>query len=170
MNSVKSIPSVTVARSETFMCADPSQDGIIKDIKEQGLNRVVVASCTPKMHEITFRNALKRAGLSQYFFEMVNLREHCSFVHRETPKEATDKAISLVKAGIARAKNLEEVPIKEVPVTPTALIIGGGIAGMTAAIDIANRGFKVYLVEKKTSIGGRMAGYDRIFPTDDCAM
>jgi heterodisulfide reductase subunit A len=110
------------------------------------------------------------SGLSPYYFEMVNLREHCSFVHQGNKEMATEKAKRLILGGINRARELEIVPRKEIPVTKAALVIGAGIAGMNAALDLANQGIKVYLVEKQPTIGGRMAQLDRIYPTDDCGI
>jgi heterodisulfide reductase subunit A len=133
-------------------------------------NRIVVAACTPKTHLPVFHAIMKEIGLPPRYLEFVNIREHCSFVHQQEKEKATEKAIELIKAGIARAKLLEDVAIKIVPVKPVALVIGGGIAGLSAAIDLGNSGYKVYLVEKKTTIGGRMAQLDRTFPTDDCSI
>ncbi len=135
-----------------------------------GLNRVVVAACTPKIHESTYRAVLIEAGLSPYYFQMVNIREHCSFVHPNDIKKATEKAIRMVRGGINRARQLEVVPYKEIPVKKTALVVGAGIAGMNAALDLANQGINVYLVEKEATIGGKMAQLDRIYPTDDCGI
>jgi len=134
------------------------------------LNRIVVAACTPKIHEPTYRAVLREAGLSPYFFEMVNLREHCSFVHQGDSKNATEKAKRLVHAGINRARELEIVPYKEISVERAALVIGAGIAGMNAALDLADHGIQVYLVEKQPTVGGKMAQLDRIYPTDDCGI
>lgn len=134
------------------------------------MNRIVVAACTPKIHEPTYRAVLQDAGLSPYFFEMVNLREHCSFVHQGDNKKATEKAKRLVRAGINRARELERVPYKEISVERAALVIGAGIAGMNAALDLADHGIQVYLVEKQPTVGGKMAQLDRIYPTDDCGI
>jgi heterodisulfide reductase subunit A len=150
------------------MCSDPGQELIKKDIKELKLDRVVVASCSPRMHEPTFRAALVEAGMNPYFFEMVNIREHCSWVHLE--KElATEKAIELITGAVARAEFLEPLEKKQVSVIPKALVVGGGIAGIQAALEIADKGFKTYLVERSPSIGGRMAQLDKTFPTMDCS-
>ncbi len=130
----------------------------------------MVAACTPKIHELTYRAVLQEAGLSPYYFEMVNIREHCSFVHQDDKEKATEKAKRLILAGINRARELEAVPRKEIPVTKAALVIGAGIAGMNAALDLAGQGISVYLVEKEPTIGGKMAQLDRIFPTDDCGI
>lgn len=110
------------------------------------------------------------AGLSPYYFEMVNMREHCSFVHQDDKQKATEKAKRLILAGVNRARELEDVPLKEIPVTKAALVIGAGIAGMNSALDLANGGIPVYLVEKEATIGGKMAQLDRVYPTDDCGI
>jgi len=164
----KSLPSVVVARDYKFMCSDPGQDLIKKDIKELGVNRVVVASCSPQMHEPTFRRAVQDGGLNPYYFEMANIREHCSWV-TESRKEATDKAKALVSAAVRRVFYHQPLENKEVPVHPDTLIVGGGIAGIQAALEIANSGHKVYLVEREPSIGGHMMQLDKTFPTLDCS-
>jgi len=143
---------------------------IKNDILELDVNRVVVAACTPKIHEPTYRAVLMEAGLSPYYFEMVNMREHCSFVHQDDKAKATEKAKRLILAGINRARELEDIPFKVIPVTKAALVIGAGIAGMNAALDLANQGIQVYLVEKEATIGGKNAQLDRIYPTDDCGI
>lgn len=153
-----------------FTCSDPGQQQIKNDILELDLNRIVVAACTPKIHEPTYRAVLMEAGLSPYYFEMVNMREHCSFVHQGDKKGATEKAKRLLAGGINRARELENVPRKEIPITKSALVVGAGIAGMNAALDLAEQGIEVYLVEKEATIGGKMAQLDRIFPTDDCGI
>jgi len=166
----KQLPGVVYVDEYPFFCSDPGQNIIKEAIEEYDLDRVVVAACTPKIHENTFRNCVKEAGLSPYYMEMVNIREQCSFVHLDDPEEATEKAKALIRAGVERARRLEDVPIKEVEVEDSVLIIGGGIAGIQAALDLADQGFKVYLVEKEPSIGGNMAKLAKTFPTDDCAM
>ncbi len=153
-----------------FTCSDPGQQIIKNDIQELDINRVVVAACTPKIHEPTYRAVCVEAGLSPYYFQMVNLREQCSFVHMKDKEAATEKAKRLVLAGINRARELENVPRKEIPIEKSVLVIGAGIAGMNAALDLANQGIRVYLVEKEPTIGGKMAQLDRIFPTDDCGI
>lgn len=137
---------------------------------ELDLNRVVVAACTPKIHEPTYRSVLVEAGLSPYYFQMVNLREQCSFVHQGDKEKATEKAKRLILGGINRARELEDIPRKEIPITNSVLVVGAGIAGMNAALDLASEGIQVYLVEKEPTIGGKMAQLDRIFPTDDCGI
>lgn len=158
------------AKTYSFFCSDPGQKIIKEDIEKLGINRVVVASCTPKTHEPTYRALLQSAGISPYYFQMVNLREHCSWVHYNNPEEATEKAKYLVAAGVARARLLEDVPQRIVKVEPAVLVVGAGIAGISAAIAVANHGLKVYLVERKPTIGGMMAQLDRTFATDDCAI
>ncbi|MFB3896361.1 MAG: FAD-dependent oxidoreductase [bacterium] len=164
----KTLPNVTVVREYKFMCSDPGQDLIKRDIKDQGLDRVVVASCSPLMHESTFRKACEQGGLNPYLFQMANIREQCSWV-TEDPDKATLKAKALVSAAVHKAEFLEPLEKKEVAINPNVLIIGGGIAGIQAALEIANAGKKVYLVEKEPSIGGHMAQFDKTFPTLDCA-
>ncbi|CAB3288556.1 protein of unknown function [Methanocaldococcus lauensis] len=164
------LDGVVVAKTYPFMCADPGQNLIKECIKEYNLDRIVVAACTPKIHEPTFRNCIKEAGLSPYYLEFVNIREQCAFVHMNDPEKATKKAMELVAGGVERAKKLEDVPQKVVNVDKSCLIIGGGIAGIQAALDLGDQGYKVYLVEKEPSIGGRMAQLAKTFPTDDCAM
>jgi heterodisulfide reductase subunit A len=164
----KNLPDVAVSRFYKYMCSDPGQDLIKKDIEEFNLNRIVVASCSPRMHEPTFRAVLEQSGLNPYCLEMVNIREQCSWVHKDMDK-ATDKAKSLVESAVLRASLLQPLEKERVNVTPTALVIGGGIAGIQAALDIGDMGFKTYLVEKTPSIGGRMAQLDKTFPTLDCS-
>ena len=162
------LPSVVVAKDYIYMCSDPGQSMIKEDIQELGLNRIVVASCSPTLHEHTFRRACQDAGLNPYLFEMVNIREHCSWV-TEDHDAATEKAKALVNAAVRRVYYHEPLEIREVPVTPRVMVVGGGIAGIQAALEIANSGHKVYLVEREPSIGGHMAQFDKTFPTLDCA-
>lgn len=162
------LPNVKIARNYSYMCSDPGQLLIKNDIKEQGLNRVIVASCSPRMHESTFRKALLEAGLNPYYLEMANIREQCSWVHEDKVKAAA-KAKKLVAAAVAKAQLLEPLEAKEVDAEPSALVIGAGIAGIQTALDIADAGFKVYLVEKTPSVGGRMSQLDKTFPTLDCS-
>jgi len=150
------------------MCSDPGQEMIKQDIKELGLNRVVVASCSPTMHEPTYRRAIQEAGLNPYFFEMANIREHCSWV-TEDKQKATEKAEALIAAAVRRVYYHQPLETREVPVNPNTLIVGGGIAGIQAALKIADSENKVYLVEKEPSIGGHMAQLDKTFPTLDCS-
>jgi heterodisulfide reductase subunit A len=164
----KTLPDVAIARNNKFMCSDPGQIMIEDDIKNMGLERIVVASCSPLMHEPTFRGACERANVNRYMFEMANIREHCSWVTVD-PNAATDKAKALVAGAVAKARNLVALPHKTVPVNPAALVVGAGIAGIQTALDIADSGRTVYLVEKQPSIGGHMATFDKTFPTLDCA-
>ncbi|MFX1293651.1 MAG: FAD-dependent oxidoreductase [Promethearchaeota archaeon] len=143
---------------------------IAEDIINHNLNRIVVGACTPKIHEPTYRALVESAGLSQYYFQMVNLREHVSFVNPTTKEDATEKAKALIEAGIQRALILDDVPLKELDVINEVLVIGAGIGGISAALAIGNAGYKVYLVETLSSIGGKMAQLDRTFPTDDCSI
>ena len=160
----QTLPNVVVARDYTYMCSDPGQELIKSDIEEYGLTHVVVAACSPRMHEPTFRGVVEEAGINPYCFEMANIREQCSWVHEERVR-ATEKAKQIVASAVAKAALLQPLEEREVGVIRAALIIGGGIAGIEAALDIANAGFKVYLVEKEPSIGGRMAQLNRTFPT-----
>jgi heterodisulfide reductase subunit A len=164
----KTLPSVVVARDYKFMCSDPGQDLIKNDIREMGLNRVVVASCSPRLHEPTFRRTLASADLNPYLFEMANIREQCAWVHQDRAK-ATEKAKALVTAAVRRVFCHEPLERKEVAVNPCTLVVGAGIAGIQAALEIADSGQKVYLVEREPSIGGNMARLDKTFPTLDCS-
>jgi heterodisulfide reductase subunit A len=166
----ETLPNVVLAQDNRYTCSDQGQAGIKKDIQEQKLNRVVVASCSPRLHEPTFRKACEDAGLNKYLFEMANIREHCSWVHLYDREAATEKAKDLVKMAVAKATLLEAAVEAEVPITRKALIIGGGVAGIQAALDLADTGYKVYLVEKEPSIGGMMARIDKTFPTMDCSI
>jgi len=160
----QTLRNVVVARDYTYMCSDPGQELIKSDIEEYGLTHVVVAACSPRMHEPTFRGVVEEAGINPYCFEMANIREQCSWVHEERVR-ATEKAKQIVASAVAKASLLRPLEEREVGVIPAALVIGGGIAGIEAALDIANAGFKVYLVEKEPTIGGRMAQLNRTFPT-----
>ena len=166
----RTLPDVVVAMDNRYTCADPGQEEIRKAIKEHNLNRVVVAACSPRMHEPTFRRTVADAGLNPYLFEMANIREFASWCHPSTPKEATEKAKEIVKMAVAKAKLLQRLETMEVPVTNKALVIGGGIAGINSALDLAGMGFKVYVLEKTESIGGHMAALDKTFPTLDCSI
>ena len=165
----KKLPGVVYATHYRYMCADPGQKLIKDAIKEYRLNRVVVAACSPRLHEPTFRRCVAEAGLNPYLFEMANIREHCSWCHPHEPEKATEKAKDIIRMAVAKARLLEPLKTIRVPVTKRALVIGGGIAGINTALDLANLGFEVYLVEKSPSIGGHMAQLDKTFPTLDCA-
>ncbi len=164
----KNLPDVSNARDYVYMCSDPGQELIKKDILDAKLDRVVVAACSPRMHEVTFRKACEEAGLNAYCMEMANIREQCSWVHSDKEK-ATEKAKGLVASAVAKASLLQPLEPMQVGVVPSALVIGGGIAGIQSALDIADAGFQVYLVEKEPSVGGRMAQLDKTFPTLDCS-
>jgi heterodisulfide reductase subunit A2 len=166
----RSLPGVVLAKDSLYTCSEPGQEQIKADIREQKLNRVVVAACTPRLHEPTFRAAAEAAGLNPYLLEMANIREHCSWVHLHEKREATEKAKELVGMAVSRAARLHPQFELTVPVTRRALVIGGGVAGIQAALDMADAGYKVYLVEKSGSIGGRMAQLDKTFPTMDCSI
>jgi heterodisulfide reductase subunit A2 len=162
------LEGVALARDYTYMCSDPGQDLIKEDIRQQGLNRVVVASCSPLMHEPTFRRACEEGGLNPFFFQMANIREHCSWVI-EDREQATAKAKSLVAAAVSRVHHHRPLSLREVEMEPSALVVGGGIAGIEAALRLADAGKQVYLVERDTSIGGHMAQLYKTFPTLDCS-
>ena len=164
----RGLKDVVVARDYKFMCSDPGQEMIEKDIKELGLNRVVVASCSPRLHEKTFQSACQRAGINPYFFQMASVREQVSWV-TEDPYDATKKAKTLAAAAINRVNYHQTLFARRVDVHPDVLVVGGGIAGMQAALDIAEAGHKVYLVERQPTIGGHMLQFDKTFPTLDCA-
>jgi len=164
----KGLPHVTVARNYKYMCSDPGQEMIREDIRNLKLNRVVVASCSPLLHERTYRNVCESVGLNRYLFEMANIREHCSWVTEDRDK-ATEKAKALVSAAVRRVYHQEPLQIREVPINPNTLVAGGGIAGIQAALEIANSKHKVYLVEREPSIGGHMSQLDKTFPTLDCS-
>lgn len=162
------LPGVAFATDYKYMCSDPGQGLLKKAITEQRLSHVVVAACSPRMHERTFRKAVEQAGLNPFLCEMANIREHCSWVH-EDRDEATTKAIEIVGMLVERVKKNKVLPTITVPVTKRALVIGGGIAGIQAALDIADAGHQVVLVEREPSIGGHMAQLSETFPTLDCS-
>lgn len=164
----RGLQNVVVARDYKFMCSDPGQEMIQKDIRELGLNRVVVASCSPRLHEKTFQSACQRAGLNPYYFQMACVREHCSWI-TEDRDEATEKAKNLAAAAINRVNFHQRLDRREVNVHPDIMVVGAGIAGIQASLDIARSGHHVYLVEKDPSIGGHMVQFDKTFPTLDCA-
>ena len=159
---------VTFSVDYKYMCSDPGQSIIKSAIAEKGLTGVVVAACSPRMHEPTFRKACAEAGLNPYMCEMANLREHCSWVH-EKGEATTEKAIDLVRVLVEKVKYNQSLNAIKVPVTKTALVIGGGIAGIQASLDIANAGHKVILIERDPSIGGHMSQLSETFPTLDCS-
>lgn len=166
----KGLPDVACVVRNKYTCADPGQNEIQRAIRDQRLNRVVVASCTPRQHEPTFRQCVRDAGLNPYLMEMANLREHCSWVHGTDRAGATRKAKDLVAGAVARARLLDPQEELSVPVTRRALVIGGGVAGIEAALELADAGHHVTLVEKEASIGGIMAQLDKTYPTMDCSI
>jgi heterodisulfide reductase subunit A len=165
---VAQMPGVVLSRDYKYMCSDPGQELIQKDIREFGLNRIVVASCSPLLHEHTFRAATEAGGLNPFYFHMVNIREHNSWVHTDRA-QATEKAKALARAAIRRVGSHAALEVKRVPIHPDVLVVGGGIAGIHAALTLAKAGKKVYLVEREPSLGGHMARFDKTFPTLDCA-
>lgn len=162
------IPGVAFSTTYKYMCSDPGQELIRNAIQEQKLEQVVVASCSPRMHEKTFRKAVEAGGINGYLFEMVNIREQDSWVHHDRG-QATKKAIDLVRMAVNKVLRNKPLQISTIPINKKALVVGGGIAGMQAALDIAEAGHKVVLVEKEASIGGKMTQLDKTFPTMDCA-
>ena len=164
------LPDVVVSKGIGYACSEPGQRDIRDDIAKHNLNRIVVASCSPRLHEPTFRQMLQAAGLNPYLLEMANLREQCSWVHMHEPAAATEKALDLVKMAVARVRRLASLTEAKLPMTQRALVIGGGVAGIQAALDMADNGYDVVMVEKQPSIGGVMAQLDKTFPTMDCSI
>lgn len=162
----QALPHVAIARNYQYMCSDPGQDLIKNDIKNLGLDRIVVSACSPRMHEPTYRNAVRSAGLNPYFFEMANIREQCSWVHPDK-EQGTKKAMDLIASAVAKVSLHEPLEENEVGVTPSVLVIGAGIAGIQAALDIARSGFEIYLVEKSPVVGGHLTLLERTFPNLD---
>ncbi len=165
----ETLPDVVVSVRNKYTCSDPGQQEIQRTIFENRLNRVVVASCSPSSYEPIFRQCIQGAGLNSYLLEMANIREHCSWVTQDR-EAATDKAKDIVKVAVSRAKWLYPQDEEIIPVTDAALVIGGGVAGMQAALDLAEAGHQVYLVEKKPSIGGIMAHLDKVYPDIECSI
>ena len=166
----ETLSDVTCVVRNKYTCADPGQNEIKKAIQQHRLNRVVIASCTPRQHEPTFRQCVREVGLNPYLMEMANLREHCSWVHPGDRAGATAKAKDLVASAVARARFLQPQEELTVPVTSRVLVIGGGVAGIEAAIELGDAGHQVTLVEKEPSIGGIMAQLDKTYPTMDCSI
>jgi len=162
------LDGVVLTRVNKYSCSDPGQNTIRNDIKEHNLDRVVIAACTPRMHEPTFRRTLESAGLNPYFLEIANIREQVSWVH-PAGAGATNKASDLVAGAVERVHFHQPLYSRKSPVEQSALVVGGGIAGIQTALDIADAGYKVYLVERDPSIGGKMAQLDKTFPTLDCS-
>lgn len=167
--AAQELSGVVYATTYKYMCSDPGQEMIKKATQEQQLDRVVVASCSPRMHENTFRKALSAAGLNPYMLEMVNIREQDSWVHSNDKESATQKAADLVRMAVAKVMKNKPLQVSYIPVTRKALVIGAGIAGMQAALDIADCGYQVILVEREPTIGGKMVQLDKTFPTMDCS-
>ena len=165
----KGLPNIVYAEDNLYTCSPDGLRSIKNKIEEYSLNRVVVASCTPRTHESLFRDTCEEAGLNRYLFEFVNIREQCSWVHMHIKEEATRKAKELVKMGVVKASFLEPQEEVEVPVDPSSLVIGGGIAGMTAALNLANQGFEIHLVEKERALGGLLRSLYKLFPTNEDA-
>jgi heterodisulfide reductase subunit A len=168
VETMKDSSNVIVAEDLKYSCSALGQESIKEAVKGHNLDTVVVAACSPRMHEPTFMKCIETVGLNPYKFEMANIREQCSWVHLDKEK-ATQKAIDLVKMAAAKAAKLEVLEPMKSPVTKRALVIGGGISGIQSAIDISKAGYKVTLVEKTPSIGGRMAQLEKTFPTLDCS-
>jgi heterodisulfide reductase subunit A len=163
------LPHVAIARDYKFMCSSLGQELVERDIREHGLTRIVVAACSPHMHEPTFRKACERAGLNPFLMEMANIREHASWVHQDDKEMATEKAKAIISGAIRRVLELQPLDPVIAPIHHATLVVGGGIAGINTALEIANTGYPVYLVEREPSIGGHMAQFDKTFPTLDCA-
>jgi heterodisulfide reductase subunit A-like polyferredoxin len=164
------LEDVVVARDVPYACSGPGQSSIKDDIAANHLDRVVVVACSPRLHEPTFRQMLQGAGLNPYLLEMANIREHCSWVHMLEPEEATAKARDLTRMAVARVRQLQPLTEERLALTKRTLVIGGGVAGIQAALDLADNGYDVVMVEKKPSIGGTMAQLDKTFPTMDCSI
>lgn len=167
-DAMAQISDVAISRDYKFMCSNTGQDLIKDDIREKDLTRVVVAACSPLMHELTFRTACEEGGLNRYLFQMANIREHCSWVHDDR-SQATNKATDLARAAVYRVRLHEPMQVTRVPINTNTLILGAGIAGIQAALEIANAGHPVYLVDREPTIGGNMAYFDKTFPTLDCS-
>jgi heterodisulfide reductase subunit A len=168
VEAVKKFPNVAYATDLQYTCSDLGQGTIKEAIKGHQLDRIVVSSCSPRMHEITFQRCIEAGGLNRYLFEMANIREQVSWVTLDK-REATQKAIWLTKIAIAKAAKLQPLTPMKSPVEKRALVIGGGISGIQAALDVSLAGYKVTLVEKLPTIGGRMAQLEKTFPTLDCS-
>jgi len=162
------LPGVVKVAANLYTCSEPGQQEIVNIIRENELDRVVVAGCSPKLHEETFRRCVIQAGLNPFLMEMINVREHVTWVHTHEPAAAQEKAKDMLATAVVRARLLEPLDYIQVPVTKKALVVGGGIAGIEAALDLADAGVETILVEREPSIGGRMAQLCKTFPTMDC--
>ena len=165
-----SLPGVITAIRNKYTCADPGQQEIQTAIREHNLNRVVVASCSPTSYEVIFRTCIEEAGLNPYLLEMANIREHCSWVTPAEGGAATEKAKRILKVAVARSRWLIPQDEEQISVTDAALVIGGGVAGIQAALDLADSGHQVYLVERQPSLGGVMAQLDKVYPDIECSI
>ncbi len=164
------LPGVVHAVDTPYSCADSGQTLIKEDVEKYNLNRVVVAACSVRMHELTFRGAVSEAGLNPFLMEMANIREQCTWAHGHDPEGALQKAKDLTAAAVAKAAFLTPLEMTKVPVTKRAMVIGGGVAGISAALDLGSQGIETILVEKQPTIGGTMAQLNKTFPTMDCAI
>jgi heterodisulfide reductase subunit A len=167
--AVKDLPQVVLVAEAKYTCSEPGQESIRKAIQEHKLDRVVISACSPRMHENTFRKTVAEAGINPYLLEIANVREQCSWVHGDDKEAATQKAIDLTRMKVAKVAKNQPLTPQRIGLTKRALVIGGGIAGIQAALDIANAGYPVVLVEREPTIGGRMAQLDKTFPTLDCS-
>ncbi len=168
--AAEQLKDVVISKDIGYACSEPGQQEMKADIVEFGLDRVVVASCSPRLHEPTFRQMIQSVGLNSYLLEMANLREQCSWVHMNVPEAATRKAVDLVKMAVSRIRLLQPLEEETLPLTKKSLVIGGGVAGIQAALDLADNDYDVVLVEKQPTIGGTMAQLDKTFPTMDCSI
>ncbi|MCX7732045.1 MAG: FAD-dependent oxidoreductase [candidate division WOR-3 bacterium] len=166
----RSLPGVVYAQTGLYVCSEPGQKEIQKAIAEQNLDRVVVAACSPRMHEPTFRACLAQAGMNPFLLEIANIREGCSWVHTSEPERATKKACDLVRMAVAKARYLAPLTERRFPLKDAVLVVGGGVAGIQASLDLADAGHQVYLVERSPSLGGLMAQLHKTYPTMDCAI
>ena len=168
--AAEQLTDVVISKDIGYACSEPGQQEMKDDIMEFGLDRVVVASCSPRLHEPTFRQMVQSVGINPYLLEMANLREQCSWVHMNAPEAATRKAVDLVKMAVSRIRVLQPLEEETLPLTQKTLVIGGGVAGIQAALDLADNDYDVVLVEKQPTIGGTMAQLDKTFPTMDCSI
>jgi len=166
----ETLPNVVHATDTLYACADSGQRLIKEEIKKYNLNRVVVAACSVRMHEPTFRAAVSEAGLNPFLMEMANIREQCTWAHGHDPEGALEKAKDITAAAVAKARFLTSLDMIHVPVTQKAMVIGAGVAGISAALDLAEQGIETILVEKQPTIGGVMAQLNKTFPTLDCSI
>ena len=164
------LPGVVRAIEVPYACADSGQNRIKEDIQEYGLNRVVVSACSPRMHEPTFRGAVAEVGLNPFLMEMANIREQCTWAHGHDKEGALSKAKDLTASAVAKARFLTPLDMIKVPVTKRAMVIGGGVAGISAALDLGDQGIETILVERQPTIGGVMAQLNKTFPTMDCSI